>query len=216
VPNKFDPNAYTGLKFITNYFLAGCTPPQWLVVDLSSEPQKDLAMLLLVPDLEDIVQDIFDPSNGRGRDSRRHGRKRRRGRFTLDTSTLIARPIRAQANPHNVARFTPLRFLFPIWNIYEGLNFTVAIVDGLSDVYFEHLWGIISVDQSSCSDLARLQREDPIGNSMGGLSPPIDGCSLGNLVTSNGFTSDRFTCTLEQDFHVAFQAQVTSTSLPRS
>lgn len=162
------------------------------------------------------MQDIFDPSNGRGRDSRRHGRKRRRGRFTLDTSTLIARPIRAQANPHNVARFTPLRFLFPIWNIYEGLNFTVAIVDGLSDVYFEHLWGIISVDQSSCSDLARLQREDPIGNSMGGLSPPIDGCSLGNLVTSNGFTSDRFTCTLEQDFHVAFQAQVTSTSPPRS
>lgn len=205
MPRPFDPNLITGWKFITNYFLAGCNPGNLLVIDTNTEPEKDLALLFLTPDISDIVQEVFDPSRGRKRKPGRRGRKKPGGRGGLDISTIIARPIRAAANPFNALKMTPLRYVFPLWNIYEGLSFTAAVVDGLSDIGFDNLWGVLSVDPSQCSDIGRMERNSNFSQAIGGLNPPIAAGNAPNLIQQQQFTSIQSACSHNKDFHVAYE-----------
>ena len=208
MPNQHDPSIWTAAKFVTNYWLAGCDFKPYLIVDLNSEPQRDLVLLILTPDLSDIAQEVFDPRGGRRSKPNRRGRKGRGRKGSLDPSTLIGRAIRGYANPFNALRAGPARFFFPLLNIYEGVAFTAAIIDGLGDIGFEHLWGIIKADPNDCIAMPIVERSEPPGAIVGGLNPPIAGVRLNTPILNTGFTSWDLFVSCDQDFFVEFQGYV--------
>lgn len=194
-PPEFD--FFTDMKFITNYILAGCDPPFDLLVEFSQEPAEDLLMLFLMPDLVDIGQAIFEPKGGRRRKPARHGRKRRRGKGMPDPSDMIGQRIRAVVNPHDVVTFGPLVKAFRIWNVYELFNITVAVIDGISDIGFESLWGILNADPSHCNNLNRLAAHEESQFSIGGVGPYFQPIGLTQLDFNKGFARTSYSCRLD-------------------
>lgn len=210
-PPRIDP--WDKVKFITNYFLTGCEPPQELVVDLSEEPKKDVLLLILSPDLFDISQAIVEPKKGRRRKPARHGRKRRRKIGIPDTSELIGQKARGFINPNNAFNFSATRLVFPLWNIWEGATFTAALLEGIVDIHYETLWGIMQVNNEECRDMPRLVRRKDEPQFAGGVGPiplpiaaPITEFSL-------GFASTQWTCRCPTaDFTVAVTMDVKNNS----
>lgn len=146
-------------------------------------------MLILAPDIEDIVQDIFDPAGGRDKGPSRRGRKKGGRRGSLDISTLIAQPIRGAVNPHNALRFSPARYVFPIWNVYEGVSFTFALVDAFNDTLYESLLGVFEYDPNNCQELIMMSRTNPDPDIIGGPIGVVNTISCEQLNAQNGMTS---------------------------
>ena len=197
-------------RFVTPYFLLGCGSPQFLVVDLNRPAQYDLLALLLIPDIEDIVQDIFDPSGGRNSGPERRGRKRNRRTNRLSIDSLISRPIRQAVNPHNILGRTVARYIFPIWNLYEGVNFTFAIIDSVNDVLFENLLGVFEANQNECLELVRMVRKSTDNHVRGGVDDGIKPVPCQNLITQNGMSSSAGFTTTEVQGTCAFSCAVTN------
>lgn len=99
-PPNFD--GFDDIKFITNYFLMGCSTPAYLVVDFSKEPLWDVALLICSFDVTDIAQSVLEPGGQRHRRSGRHGRKSGRRRASLDPNEFVGAKIRAKINPIDV------------------------------------------------------------------------------------------------------------------
>lgn len=138
------------VNFITNYFMQGCVPPFWLFIECAQEPAREMLCLLLGLDMQDIVQAMFEPKGQRHRRQGRHGRKRK-GKFGFpDISDMVGEKIRSHVNPHNALDFGPFRKLFKVVNVYEGWAFSTAVVEGMTDVGFEGILGVISADPDSC------------------------------------------------------------------
>lgn len=194
MPRPPDIGAFADMKFITNYFLAGCSPPFHLFIEFSQAPAKALLMLFLIPDLEDIGQAIFDPKAGRRRKPARHGRKRRRVPGVPDVSDIIGHRVRAEINPYNALDFGPVNKAFRIWNKYEALSFTCAVIEGLTNVGFEGLWGVLKSDPNHCKDFHRLCKIDEDFFIVGGVGPPLQGVAIDTVEFNNGFNNSLFTC----------------------
>lgn len=194
MPRPPKTDAFDDIRFITNYFLAGCTPPATLVIDLSAEPEKELLLLLLSADLFDIVQTVFSPVGGRKRRPGRHGRKSGRGKINFDANDLVGERIRADINPHNALNFKGTRIAFRLLNAYEGVAFTAALVEGVSDIGFEHLWGILAVNPNYCREIARFQVDREFRQVFGPLQQPIGEANLPDVQVNSGFLLNPFGC----------------------
>lgn len=176
-PPNFD--GLTDLKFITNYALLGCVPPQHLIVEFSQEPLLDLALLFLEPDIEDIAQAVLQPGGGRKRRPGRHGRKSGRSSGFPDPSDMIGAKVRGVVNPYDALNFGPIRRVWRVYDVYEGINFTAAVLDGITDVGFDTLWGVFDVSPGHCREFARLGKHDDDIQIVAGAGPPLStfGCS---------------------------------------
>lgn len=169
---------FSEIGFVVNAYMLGCRPPMTLIIETSKEPLFDLAALLFLPDTIDILQEIFDPNRGRRRNPGRHGRKKKGSGGFPDVSALMGNRLRALANPINALNIAPFRYAFKILNVYEGITFTIAIVEGVVDVAFEGLWGAFQLDNNICGEFARLSRYRDEPQTMGGGGDPF---TIGNL-----------------------------------
>lgn len=179
----------TELSFIVNYFIQGCRPPFWLFVELSKAPLKDLALLIFGLEAMDIGQAIFGPKGSRTRESGRHGRKSRRARGFPDPNDMVGDRVRTVINPYDAFNFGPTRFAFRILNVYEGFNFAMALVDGLTDVGFETLWGVMTMNEQHCPGMQYLTRSAPGPITQGGIFPDDNPVNVVNLDSINLFNS---------------------------
>lgn len=186
--------AFDDLKFITAYFLAGCSPPFWLFVEFSQEPAKELALILLVPEFEDIAQAIFDPGKGRRRKPARHGRKRKRRIGFPSADDMIGQRVRGKLNPGNVLNIGLFRRAFPILNIYEGINFAAAVIEGTTDIGYEALWGILEADPNHCREFRRLSKTADWKATVGGVGPWLQPVNINTVVFNSGFSNTDTAC----------------------
>jgi hypothetical protein len=191
-PPSFDP--IDEFKFIVNYALAGCTPPYDLFVQLSQAPARRLLLLILAPDPVDIGQAMLGPQRHRRRLPARHGKKPKISRGVPDVSDIIGGRIRAVVNPHDALSFGPTRAAFRIWNKYEGIAFTAALVEGFGDIGFETLWGIMQIEPEHCLNLGRLGRHGETAFIAGGAGPEIWPISMPTLDFVRNFQSNSFGC----------------------
>lgn len=148
------------IKFITNYFVQGCVPPYNLFVEFSEEPTKDLWVLMLGIDPIDIGKDWLRPKRGRPRTPKRHGRKRPWRNIELDPNAYVGNKLRAKAPYYPGLDLPGARALFKLGDALDRLNFTAAVVEGLQDVGFETLWGILSAHPEHCPNMAFLNRHE--------------------------------------------------------
>ena len=179
-----DLEAFTDINFIVNYFLQGCEAPFWLFVEFAAPAADDTLHLILVPQIEDIVQAVLDPSGHKSKRPARKGRKRNPLVGLTNVDDLIGGKIRGAINPINGLNVSPFKWLFRGINIVEGVNFANAIVQNLTDVGFEGIWGIINLNPRGCSKLAYIFRDCPTGiEVIGAAAPhfPLNVCRLVNV-----------------------------------
>jgi len=162
---------FTELRFITNYYLLGCSPPFDLVIETSKEPGLDLLLLFVGFDPEEWFQTLFEPGRGRGRAPSRKGRKRKPQLGIPDWNAYFAGRARQALPGFNGINIGPSRWLFRLWGAADFVNFTAAVLEGVTDVAFAHLWGVFKVDPNNCAQLGRFGRSlgSPIVVGGGGL-----------------------------------------------
>lgn len=179
---QFDP--LDEISFITNYFIQGCELPFNLFVQFSKEPAGDLLAMIISLDWEDILKDWLRPSGGRKRTPRRHGRKRPRGRISLDPNDYFGSKPRSIMAEYPGIKLPGARALFRITDKVDALNWNAAIIDGVTDIGFETLWGIISAHPELCPQMAYVNAHSEITQPMVGVAPPDLPISLG--IKDNG------------------------------
>jgi hypothetical protein len=203
------------VNFIVNYALVGCAPPFWLFIDLAKEPAGELALLLLAPDIPDIVQTVLQPGGARGRDKGRHGRKspsqrqrRRPSRFP-DTSELFGQKIRSVINPYDALDFAPTRFAFRLINITEGIAITAAVLGKLTDILFDPLYGIVTINPDFCREFSRISKTKSAPQLIGGGGSADRAFHIDHVEVNVGFVNQTlFTSTGTGDFNLAWRATV--------
>lgn len=156
-PPSFDD--LSEISFITNYFIQGCFPPYYLVAEFSKEPIKDLILLMILPDMEDIVKAWLRPRMGRQRTPRRHGRKRPGRGLTLDPNELVGGRFRARYPEWEGIKLPGSKALFMISDVVDRFNWTFALIEGFTDVGFETLWGILSAHPEHCPNFSGFSRQ---------------------------------------------------------
>lgn len=146
------------VKFITNYMLAGCGPEADMIFELQTDAAENLLWLLLGLDAQDIVQGFFDPRRGRNTKPGRHGRKRP-GRFNFPD---ISDEIGKRASVPEVGRaFQKLpggRYVLPGINMAEGVAIFAIVTEGIADITFDNVMGIIRMNPEHCRQFPRFQR----------------------------------------------------------
>jgi hypothetical protein len=152
------PDVLDQVKFITNYWWQGCEAPMHLVVQFSQKPLGDLAMIVLGLDASDIIKSWLRPGRGRRRAPARHGRKRPFSWLTFDPNEVIADRPRAAAEHYPGLDLPGARALFKVTDVADRVNITAAIVEGLGDVGFQTLWGIISLNPNLCPNMPFVNR----------------------------------------------------------
>jgi hypothetical protein len=199
-----------GYRFVINYVLAGCDAGQFLVVDLNSEAQGRLLLLFLLPDMDDLIQAIFEPGKGRRRARERHGRKRPPRLGIPDISDLIGREARAGADIVRGARLSGLRYAFPILNLYEGVAWTAAIIEASEDVLFERVLAIIESNPNECQNVPRLWRDNPNELIVSGAGSTPQAINMSRQRAASGFNTNQFGCSCSEPFTINISARVSN------
>jgi hypothetical protein len=164
---------FTELRLITNYYLLGCTPPFDLVIETSKEPGADLLLLFIGFDPEQWFQTIFEPGRGRRRGPARKGRKRPRGPGIPDWNAYFAGRVRQALPGFDGIKIGPTRWLFRLWAVADFVQFSAAVLEGVTDIAFAHLWGVFKLDPENCQQLGRFGRSLGSPISVGGGGQPI-------------------------------------------
>lgn len=211
------PPSIDGLEdihFITNYFLMGCSPPSYLVVDFSQAPLTDVALLFVSFDYQDIAQAWLNPSGQRNRRSGRHGRKRLPfgGQFP-DINDMVGTKLHCQDLVRGI-RMTPLRYIFPILNIYEGISFFAAVADGITDVGFDTLWGVLRVDPNHCRQFKRLSKATDGSVLVGGAGQHFRPFAMNVTEFNNGFFDGAFGTSTDVKYTIALRATLIGAGNP--
>ena len=158
MPRAPDLPLEANLAYMVNYFLSGCGYPPYIFFDFVKEPALDLALLYLEPDLQDIVQGMVDPGSKRGKKKGRKGRPKSKSKGIPDISDLIGDYIGGKLGTGNLLNFGAGRFAFKLLNIYERITWTLAVVDGFSDLAFANLWALTQIDPDYCREFPQYHR----------------------------------------------------------
>lgn len=192
MPKPPEHENFFELKFITNYLLAGCAPPMDLILELSQEPLKDLGALLLIPDPLDIAQEMFAPRHGRRRKPGRHGRKRKWRPRLGDVDGLIGEYFHTTELSEAAMALPGARFAFRLLNFVEGINFGAALAEGVEDVAFETLWGVLEADHNQCLDFDRISRRADYNQIVGFPGPDHYPIGMPTLEFNHNFYNNPF------------------------
>lgn len=153
------PHIHEQLKFVTNYMLAGCGPEPDLIFEMNTDALLGLMVLFVGISPEDIVQGFFDPRHKRARSPGRHGRKSRRGIGFPDISDEIGRRVSVPEIGQGLKKLPGGRWVLPGINILEGIAISAAVIEGITDVGYDNLAGLLDLNPNYCREFPRFRRE---------------------------------------------------------
>lgn len=202
------PHIFDQLKFVTNYLLAGCGPAPDLIFELNDDAAKNLLLLFVGLDAQDIVQGMFDPRHKRARSPGRHGRKSGRGIGFPDISDEIGKRVSVPEIGRGLQKLPLGRWVLPGINVIEGITISAAVIEGLSDVVFDNLAGLLDLNPNYCREFERFRRRvcyAPECPDVGYDGPPIvgfpgptyDPIPMKKLLGNSGFTTNIFSARSE-------------------
>jgi hypothetical protein len=146
------------LNFVTGYFLQGCQPDFWLFCEFAKEPAGDLFLVLFSLDIQDIIKEWLRPVRHRFRDPARHGRKRTRSRLSLDPNEYLSTRLRAKADLYPGLKLPGAKALFLISDVTDFINISAAVIEGVSDIAFAGVLGVLQHDPSNCPSMIWCRR----------------------------------------------------------
>lgn len=198
------------ISFVTNYFLQGCKPPYSLIVEFSQKPAKAAWLMILGVDLGDIMKAWLRPSRGRRRTPRRHGRKRPNGLRNLDVNELLGGDARRRFGPYPGIDLPGSRMLFRITDQIDNVNWSAAVLSGLTDIGFETLHGILSAHPEHCPGMAFVNAVKYIPQDIIGVAPPTLPIGWDEIESKQNFEGPVpfAMTTFQEDFSVAAEIHV--------
>lgn len=153
------PGFLDRVNFIVNYWWQGCEAPFKLFVQFAGPPAGQAIALLIGLDMGDIVKEFFRPAGLR---SHRHGRKGARKRAfppeLPDPNEEIGKRLPGQKEFAGRPYGSPTFFVFEVTDVADRVAFNLAIVDIVTETVYAGLLGIVSVNQSKCPWMIRMQR----------------------------------------------------------
>lgn len=187
MPRPVGNNFFDQVNFVTNYLLAGCGPEQDLIVELNTDAALNLFCILVTPDIQDIVQGFFSPKQGRNTKPNRHGRKRKGGIRFPDISDEIGKGLGGGRPAHLMNKIPGGRYILPGINFVEGIAITALIVEGVGDIVFDNLLGILELNPDHCKQFPRASRTMTTTPIMGGPILEPDGFNCDKVDFASGF-----------------------------
>lgn len=153
------------LKFIVSWWWMGCEPEdKWLYIQFSKAPAGRIALILITPDLVDIVKDWWKP---KGLRNQRHGRKGLKKGRDLSRFWDVDQAVGSVLPDAEELRYTRIgsgqRTLFKLWDISDRVAWNIAVVEMATDLTFQTLYGIISTNNDQCPWFGRMSRSLAFG-----------------------------------------------------
>jgi hypothetical protein len=206
-PNR--PDEFKQINFLVNYFIQGCSPPAQLFLEFAKEPAADLALLILGLDAGEVGESMLDSKKGRTRKPGRHGRKRGLYVGLPDPNDMVAQRLDRAGVITDIVRITPLKYVIPLWNVWEGITFTAAVVEGFTGTFYEAILGVVTVSEDQCTNLDFIRRRSDFLGVIGGPSPSFEPINCNVLERSFGFVGSRFGCrNVDKPFRVNFSIRI--------
>lgn len=159
---KVAPPWLDRVQFILFYAFNPCDAELSLYVEMAKEPVGDLLVMLFVPDLGEIVENLFTP---KGLRSKRHGRKGRKGGkggkgFLPDVDEMIGDGVYGAEEFKGRKFGMGQRFFFTGVNAYERIAWPIVLIDSVTDTVFDTFMGVMRESTDSCPNIARMQRSN--------------------------------------------------------
>lgn len=187
MPKPPDLPDFDKLNFITAYMSNMCVPPFFVFCEFAKEPAQDLLLVLFGIDMQDIVKEWLRPERGRYREPKRHGRKRPKQYPSLDINEYIASNPRAAAVEYPGLKLPGAKAIFYVGDQWDKVAITGAVLEGVTDIGFQGLLGVIRTDPSNCPTLPICQRHRTTNVDIPGIIPPDQVISFPILDASQFF-----------------------------
>ena len=202
------------VNFITAYMFQLCVPDFYAMVEFAKKPAGKLAMIVIGLDAEDMVKEWLRPGRGRQRKPARHGRKWPRIKFSWDLNDMVATQPRAMADSYPGIQLPGTRALFYLGDQFDRVAITAAVVEGVTDVGFQSLLGVIQSNPNNCPTLPYINRFAEFPVTIVGIEPwdtPVEADTLegANLFTIG--TPFRYRCDVS-DWYLGWSAKVVALS----
>lgn len=214
MPTPPDVDDLDKINFITAYFWQGCAPPFWLFVEFAKEPAQDLLCILFLFDWQDILKDWLRPGTPRRRTPRRHGRKKRRRLPDLDPNEYVGSKARRSVGEFPGLDLPGARAVFYVSDVADRVAISAAVLEGVTDIGYEGLLGILSFDPNNCPGFAYVTASDPNSQDIVGVAPqtlPLTFEQIDNKQNFEGPSPVAVT-TFVGDFTLAAHATITALS----
>lgn len=163
---KAQPPWLDKVQFILFMAFNPCDEEFGLYVEMAKKPFGKLALMLLTPDLTQIVQGFFTP---KGLRSKRHGRKGRKGGKggkggIPDVDEMFAKNLPGQGDYANRSYGSGQRFFFSGLQALDRVSWPLVLIDEVTDTAFETMSGVMNASKEGCPNLGRMLRKASGGN----------------------------------------------------
>lgn len=183
-----EPSWLQKLSFVRLFVANGCETTLMVYLETGGKALDNLFMSLLSFGMDDIVRSIFRPQGLR---SKRHGRKGRKGGkgnpAIPEVSDMIADRVPGKEQLHKRSVSDGVKHLWQLDGIGQRLLYNVMIVNLVTDFAFDWQSGIVQHEDSDCSGIARMLRND--GANLIGNQPFFGTISVDDLVFIQGLVT---------------------------
>lgn len=198
--------AFDDIRFVTNYLLAGCTITPDLIFELNTDAAASLAVMLVTFDFQDIVQGFFDPKSSRKTRPARHGGKRRPINGIPDINDFIGQKVKVVEMNRAIQKLPGAKFVLPGINIIEGVTIAAFVAEGVTDIAFDNLIGLLELNPNHCREFPRWKRDRIEPQIIGGAGiGGFDSINLDQKQVVTGFVSEGRTANTDKPWACAFQ-----------
>jgi hypothetical protein len=148
------------VQFIAFYAFNPCDAEMSLYVEMAKAPVGRLAAFILIPSVNEIVENFFQP---RGLRSKRHGRKGRKGGkkgvpIIPDVDDMVARRLPGYEAVMGRPIGSGTRWIINGINQVDRVVFPLVLVDQVTNTLFDTIIGVIESDKATCPNIGRMLR----------------------------------------------------------
>jgi hypothetical protein len=200
------------VQFLLFYAFNPCDAEASLYVEMAKAPAGRLALLLVEPDLKEIVQTFFTP---KGLRSKRHGRKGRKGgdkgRGGIpDINELVGSNLPGAKDAGGRRYGSGTRAFFTGINTLDRVTWPLVLIDEVTNAAFDTFTGVMLEQKEQCDHIGRMRktRESDVLQELLGWNAAnlhneeyIVGMSSSSGFTAMGVNEGTYSVTWAAGFH---------------
>lgn len=159
------------VRFILFYAFSTCEAPFQLYVEFAAKPTYDFLLAIGSFDLKDFVQEMFRPRGVAGHKQSRHGRHKKPPPLGVPD---VSEELGSRVALRNIGDFNAYgkgtRMFFHILGEVDRVAWNLFLFEGVTDIGFEAVHGVLQSDNRFCPQLGRFLGENPF-QLFGGAGP---------------------------------------------
>ena len=188
MPGPVPIDEFDKINFVLSAQRLGCQPPFNVQVKFAREPIGRLFLVMMTPDLDDMIKEWLRPGTDRYRKPARHGRKRNRIAMLTDPWNSVATsPIQAGKGIYPGIKLPGAKALFKVSDVADRVNWTSFLLESLVDIRFEQFLGALKLTKEGCENFAFVSRTKEGWTQHGGAGGTGQTTVFSILNNANGY-----------------------------